>query len=1104
MSITTSPPATAEWLRINPVEYDRSKRKQLIKILTNLENWFNDDSIPIEKITKRNAKKQLKKSINVHQFTPLSRSAFTITAQGDQFIITAKNKLDNLDLDLYTMSNQEIVTAIKLHRNGEGDPETLGSHKLLVFLNCVSIANHLLFEIKNSLTSTDKKGDVDLGINQLAWNLLLAIESLSYKRIVETISAYLRPLVIALPKFLNNLRTIDDTNITLDKGLDTQRAMVELIRCLTAKNVVLKEKIALEASSNNVVNLLHQNAIGRLMKRQPRSNFMVQLGVQNLKEIQSGSEEFKLLEGSFNQYFIDMLGVIPPEDGLTGSSHMVKKTTSIREPGVRIYAALRRMGYKNKYEMELSQARHLVDLVNGENKTEITNIRKEIEDLIKSDDTRLEETLKLLKKPPHYYVELIKDFSRKIGADAKTKLELKQLENLIDFESVKNNQCKLLAWLGDSGIAIPAVHNQLKPCHSQMIRARDSKSSMDKDHFGGIDLAIQTQLDTAQGILVQKFTEHLEKAKEEYATTREQKTIDDFTTKLYVEVNNYVNKIESLQNIHSIQTSSENKALMIGLGEAGENILRATMVKLINSTSDRRCKNMLDGLNLNVEVVQNFQEKAKSGFDFKIESIEKDAAKRKEQDHLKLELVSEFDKANILSINMGHEILDKVQNASYNYIFGSQQEQGVPGRFRIPSRNSILIDLGEDGAGGKMGLGRAHVTESIQDVKNSLISKIRGQRVTQVCLVHSFGGGSGSGMILPMLSAIKSLLPQAVVWVFSAGETEMGEASQIDHNVTYITSDVLQSHYNALHHQPEDILLKEWQEFETKLDKQTDQLQKKWEIISKEYEGFQTTKHKINEERSKVFAQIESSKKVFEEMGFQIPAHPSSEGTPSKKETQFEKLQNTSMLPQTAEQVQKFTNYVRTAKNYSTAISAFRNWMQFSEDPGSIQLRKTEDIRSYYQMKGKEDKGKLDEAYFATNYSQFRAFAEGADRASDETPEQFKEKLPSENQLSQHIMAGAMFSDSTELSEGMLNRHILEYANIMKAYHHEIYQMYERVKLNLIAIEDPLVKHVILSNAHFDVAFKSLEAEGSTSLFEVYNSNMVDLFLNIVHLLGCQ
>ena len=1099
MSIPSSQAATAEWLRINPVEYGRYERKQLVKILTNLENWLNDDSIPIEKISRRNARKQLKRPMNVHQFTPLSRSAFTITAQGDQFIITARNKLDNLDLDLYTMSNQQIVTSIKLHRNGEGDPETLGWHQLVAFFDCVSIANHLLFEIKNSLTSINKKGDIDLGINQLAWNILLAIESLSYKRIVETISAYLRPLVIALPKFLNNLRTIDDTNTTLEKGLDTQRAMVELIRCLGNKNVVPKDKKDLEAGSNNVVNLLHQNAIGRLMKRQPKSNFMVQLGVQNQKEIESGSEEFKLLEDSFNSYFIDMLGVIPPEDGLTGSSHMGKKTTSIREPGVRIYTALRSMEYKKMYEFELANARHLVDLVNGDNKKEITNIRKEIEGLIQSDDTGLETTLELLKKPPHYYVKLISDFSRRIGADAKTKVELMQLENLIDFESVKNNKCKLLTWLDESGIAIPAVHSQLKPCHSQMLHARDCKSSMDKDHFGGIDAGIQAKLDSAQGALVKKFTEHLDKAKKEYATAREQKTIDDFTTKLYVEVNTYVNKIENLQNIHSIQTSSENKALMIGLGEAGENILRATMVKLINSTSDRRCKNMLDGLNLNVEVVQDFQERAKSGFDFKIESIEKDAAKRTEQDQLKLELVSEFDKANILSINMGHEILDKVQNASYNYIFGSQQEQGVPGRFRIPSRNSILIDLGEDGAGGKMGLGRAHVTESIQDVKNSLISKIRGQRVTQVCLVHSFGGGSGSGMILPMLSAIKSLLPQAVVWVFSAGETEWGEASQIDHNVTYITSDVLQSHYNALHHQPEDILLKEWTEFETKLDSQREKLQKKWDIISNEYDGFKTTKHKIKEERSKVFAQIESSKKVFEEMGFKVPVRPNSEGTPSEKETAFAKLQNTEMLPQKQEQVEKFTNYVRTAKNYSTAIAAFRNWMQFSEDPGSIQIRKTADIRSYYQMKGKEDKGKLDEAYFATNYSQFRAFAEGADRASDETPEQFKEKLIRGNQLNDHIIAGSKFNDSTELSDGMLNRHILEYANIMKAYHHEIYQMYERVKLNLIAIEDPLVKHVILSNAHFDVAFKSLEAEGATSLFEVYNSNMVDLFLNIVH-----
>jgi hypothetical protein len=69
---------------------------------------------------------------------------------------------------------------------------------------------------------------------------------------------------------------------------------------------------------------------------------------------------------------------------------------------------------------------------------------------------------------------------------------------------------------------------------------------------------------------------------------------------------------------------------------------------------------------------------------------------------------------------------------------------------------------------------------------------------------------------------------------------------------------------------------------------------------------------------------------------------------------------------------------------------------------------------------------------------------------------------------------------------------------MMQNYHQLIEDMREIIKLNLAVNDDPKVKHVILSNAHLDRAVKPIYT-GNNPKYEIYNSTMVDLFLNLVH-----
>ena len=60
-------------------------------------------------------------------------------------------------------------------------------------------------------------------------------------------------------------------------------------------------------------------------------------------------------------------------------------------------------------------------------------------------------------------------------------------------------------------------------------------------------------------------------------------------------------------------------------------------------------------------------------------------------------------------------------------------------------------------------------------------------------------------MILPVLRMVKRVYPTALIWVLSAAESMHGKAKNDEDNVVYITSDILQAHYNATSY-PKSIL----------------------------------------------------------------------------------------------------------------------------------------------------------------------------------------------------------------------------------------------------------------------------------------------------------
>ena len=71
---------------------------------------------------------------------------------------------------------------------------------------------------------------------------------------------------------------------------------------------------------------------------------------------------------------------------------------------------------------------------------------------------------------------------------------------------------------------------------------------------------------------------------------------------------------------------------------------------------------------------------------------------------------------------------------------------------------------------------------------------------SHVIITHSYAGGSGSGMTLPILQHIrKSFDPDTVIWVMSVGAGDSEDRDQAVYNTPFIISDILQAHYNGIH-----------------------------------------------------------------------------------------------------------------------------------------------------------------------------------------------------------------------------------------------------------------------------------------------------------------
>ena len=1064
---------TRMWLAIN-LEYSKPERGAI----DNLTDWtklaadspFGLRTSRLKTSLAKNNKTQIPPNqLNWIRKLPFSKAKLKISDRGGRVALEANGF--EVSKIRFIKRNQTMLTELEKYRN-QTKQKGLTYNEFSFF----TAATQLTQILSKSLASEFSKSSSST-IDSQTLNLCISLETLSPDAIATALNELISSRYFGAYLFSELLSKIGKAPIVneLKEFTDMCYKVIHELQNALAQ----KENYPVE-SLQELTNILEFGSLGRLLKVPPvNPNLLNILNVRN-HQIRKGSQEYAILENLtldvFSDLFANSKGIVGELNpaGMTETEEAIKWTDIVEKLANNI------QDYLKDYQTAVGRSQHLRIT------TTDSELQKKLDELVKKSKEHMSSIRKAenltnlmdcLKESPRIINEKNLNIAEGFDAEFMMKTQLETFE----YQITQNANKILLEKIQPISEDTQEIHEMLKEAVYLMASASDAEQMLSRQLSNRNSRytsaqegkVIQTQINTSKSTLKIDFEKILD------GIQKEKPDLKSVANKINEVINIYRNTIDE-KNADSIVThSGANAALMIGLGQGGEQIIRAAMAKILNTNTDSRCRNIIRGLNISLEELEAFKQKADGNIDLFIKDESEYSAD-----------ISMFNSANLLAINTGPEQA-RMLKQPYNYIWGTKDQVirvASKDRYHQPTSNTILLDVTGQGCGGKMGKGRGYASESGEALEQAIRSKKLGQTITQVCIVHSFAGGSGSGMILPVLTKIKKLLPSAVVWVFSAGDVLDGKSKYGSENVTYITSDVLQSHYNALHHEPDTITTNEWADFKSYVSNNYSSLRDDWKGIQKVLKKLpdDDTETSITSEISRA-RQYFTGDQSYIEMGFSDPSSEEEGYCPSE------------YLPVGDKQAESFSKFVKDPSNYEVGLSNFTHWMKAAEDFGSIALRTAD---AFSDVFGEIEKPDADQLHYITNAGHLRYIAKGVKDAKNKDIKQLL--LNFENRESSSLIPFKPLITAgyeLEFTEGMKTREdvqttIANYANKMRDYHQTIYNMFERVKLNLVVSNDPLVKHVILSNAHLDKAANFYTAGPR---YEIYNSTMIDVFLNLVH-----
>ena len=564
---------------------------------------------------------------------------------------------------------------------------------------------------------------------------------------------------------------------------------------------------------------------------------------------------------------------------------------------------------------------------------------------------------------------------------------------------------------------------------------------------------------------------------------------------------------------------SDDSLLWIGLGQAGGQILRECMMYCLENLNDARCTALLRALGVNKEdqaIINNLIKE--------VHSSDKDKSKKAE---LAIKRIA-HENLHILAINLGEEI-DKLvlDDAPGYFIWGDNVEEGINSRVTRGKRNTLKLNTSGEGAGGRTGLGRAfgfkHHNE-ISDVMRDVGMNKGGRKPKHIVITHSFAGGSGSGMVLPVLQQVRRTFGgKAIIWVMSVGGGDAERKVASTFNTPFILSDVLQAHYDGIHAISDPISVSEWGVFKSTISRLRSAMNSNIETLINEFSGNdenendimsrfeqelkQSHRHLYQDKKNRVFQAI----KIVNEAEFPYNIGDGIETYSSLTELEqeinegqiFSNLDK--ILPSNLEQTKKFNRWceIQELGGIRPALEMWLNWIECETDPLGYFIQGREREK---QTKADDIDGTVSEQQFVPGLTSSHLKTLLANLCNDLNLDREEGKnvkklpvglIPLANVLERYANSGTNdeISEKYEKIKGLLN----SYGTNLEEYNNLKEKLTGQIMSLSGASSDARIKSIVVSNAHLELGVNTtqdLQVSGST--YTVYNSVIFDLMLNII------
>ena len=1077
-------------------------KKESRRISSSLNAWANDERKPIKRLKKRSS--TINPQQKFCQRLPFSGGRLKVSGEDDYWVVSSSNdfSLDAAELAGFPVESH----CIKQYRNNVDNDSSFSNIEFALYMKSLNLA-HLFGKalVEGEIFEVEGK-EYSARIQRSYFGLLLAMESTHLTLVLKNIREFIHDQYEGLKHLVSPIiASAGKVEAQAKNQLTTiSRAFAGFLQFTSPLNSVeaewdIEDKHGLDMEEvhkflASLLDIYENNQMGSNLFIFSTDDVVYDMFSQFIFEpngMQKGGSQYDMLNTALSMttkaHFFLRLRKSPPGLDNTRTSVFLE-IPSLEE---RLHAEVNQR-YLDEYRKVSSKYEHIIDGIPASAKESVIDdmdiIAKKIS-LLESENMSEEHfsrLLEILTSPPSVWNRKLDIYAHEHKLDATWNERILNFEKFLGIPRLTDAVKGQLS-VSDIEQILRNVIESAEICersYKVQMKHMSNQSTIDRLSGGGTlleDLQSSRRNLRNRAQESSRFIEKAEPSEVKDALLRFQK-------EMWQELDHFRNIVDD-SGADTVQSEGVG-ALLIGLGQGGQQILRATMANLLNTTSDSRSRNMLDGLGLSSSDIETIDA---------CRNQEKDFSNPTVRNREKLENLF-GKKANLLALNLGPE-LEQLLRQPYSFIWGragdNAYKQYNNELIRRPSPNLLLLDPDCQGAGGRMGKGRAYAFTARDYIREALeLYKNRSRNVTQIAVIHSFAGGSGSGMILPLLGECKLAYPDADIWVLSAGDEKNGTGAYTPHNVSYITSEVLQSHYNALHHRAEKLTQTNWRGFSNKGRTNLKELYALWEQISRPLgSNFGDLQDRITSSKTSYRRSLEE----FNHVGGN--SFKAMTGDENSNLSVFESLPLTEL---------EATSYHDglVGINSDEFFDVWAKWLRVASDPANIwadvavggdELSSQEsDVRTGLRYKLSYGNLRTLSALLKKR-GQVDDVDEFRDILADEQHSGVKEGIKSAA-LNANLASSSDSETSIDTYEELSDL-IAQYAIKMQSYHSRIYNMSERILMNRGVLDDTLIKHVIISNAHLDMAVNFYD--GNEPTYEIYNSTMAEVFVNIVHGMVC-